>query len=127
MDLGNRQSESRLPDPSHVVNPPPPLIQRLREFHAEQSGSGTNSHGWFRTPVDLSQNRERLAPLGNRRKPLPERQETQNAERFWLSAMGVNQLGGWFRKEKISSPGRARTYDPRINSPLLYQLSYRGR
>ena len=25
-----------------------------------------------------------------------------------------------------SSPGRARTYDKRINSPLLYQLSYRG-
>jgi hypothetical protein len=35
---------------------------------------------------------------------MPERQETQNAERFLLSAMGVNQLGGQFRNEKISSP-----------------------
>ena len=25
-----------------------------------------------------------------------------------------------------STPGRARTYDPRIKSPLLYQLSYKG-
>ena len=27
---------------------------------------------------------------------------------------------------RLGSPGRARTYDKRINSPLLYQLSYRG-
>src|SRR5260363_352572 len=26
----------------------------------------------------------------------------------------------------LGSPSRTRTYDPRINSPLLYQLSYRG-
>ncbi len=26
----------------------------------------------------------------------------------------------------ISSPGRTRTYDPAVNSRLLYQLSYRG-
>ena len=25
-----------------------------------------------------------------------------------------------------SSPGRTRTYDPAVNSRLLYQLSYRG-
>ncbi|CAN0579464.1 unnamed protein product, partial [Ectocarpus sp. 12 AP-2014] len=27
---------------------------------------------------------------------------------------------------KIGSPSRTRTYDPAINSRLLYQLSYRG-
>ena len=27
---------------------------------------------------------------------------------------------------KRSSPGRTRTYDPAVNSRLLYQLSYRG-
>ena len=32
------------------------------------------------------------------------------------------ELSGLFE----GSPGRARTYDKRINSPLLYQLSYRG-
>ena len=32
----------------------------------------------------------------------------------------------WFYEAFKGSPGRARTYDKRINSPLLYQLSYRG-
>ena len=27
---------------------------------------------------------------------------------------------------RASSPGRTRTYDPAVNSRLLYQLSYRG-
>src|SRR4051812_39906253 len=30
------------------------------------------------------------------------------------------------RLQKIGSGSRTRTYDPRINSPLLYQLSYAG-
>jgi hypothetical protein len=29
-------------------------------------------------------------------------------------------------RQKASSPGRTRTYDPAVNSRLLYQLSYRG-
>ena len=29
-------------------------------------------------------------------------------------------------KRKLGSPGRTRTYDPAVNSRLLYQLSYRG-
>ena len=29
-------------------------------------------------------------------------------------------------EKKLSSPGRTRTYDPAVNSRLLYQLSYRG-
>ena len=29
-------------------------------------------------------------------------------------------------REVLSSPGRTRTYDPAVNSRLLYQLSYRG-
>ena len=29
-------------------------------------------------------------------------------------------------EKKIGSGSRTRTYDPRINSPLLYQLSYAG-
>ena len=29
-------------------------------------------------------------------------------------------------REVESSPGRTRTYDPAVNSRLLYQLSYRG-
>ena len=31
-----------------------------------------------------------------------------------------------FQKNDLSSPGRTRTYDPAVNSRLLYQLSYRG-
>ncbi len=31
-----------------------------------------------------------------------------------------------FSRRKLSSPTRTRTLDKRINSPLLYQLSYRG-
>ena len=94
---------SPTPEGTRLLNWPGLFNREWREFWANQSGSEANCHGWFRTPVDLSQNRERRAPLGNRRKPLPQRQETQNAERFWLSAMGVNQLGGQFRNEKISS------------------------
>ncbi len=30
------------------------------------------------------------------------------------------------QRKKDSTPGRVRTYDPRIKSPLLYQLSYKG-
>lgn len=29
-------------------------------------------------------------------------------------------------KQELGSGSRTRTYDPRINSPLLYQLSYAG-
>ncbi len=32
----------------------------------------------------------------------------------------------FLRRKTVSSPGRTRTYDPAINSRLLYQLSYRG-
>ena len=43
-----------------------------------------------------------------------------------LSALAVYQCVGQFRGQNISSPGRARTSDTRINSPLLCRLSYRG-
>jgi hypothetical protein len=38
----------------------------------------------------------------------------------------VNRLAGTFRRPTQGSPGRTRTYDPAVNSRLLYQLSYRG-
>ena len=40
--------------------------------------------------------------------------------------LAVNHTVALFRREKESSPGRTRTYDPAVNSRLLYQLSYRG-
>jgi hypothetical protein len=43
-----------------------------------------------------------------------------------LSASGVNWWAGQIRDQRKSSPGRTRTYDPAVNSRLLYQLSYRG-
>jgi hypothetical protein len=39
---------------------------------------------------------------------------------------GVNWCAGGTRRKSKSSPGRTRTYDPAVNSRLLYQLSYRG-
>jgi hypothetical protein len=43
-----------------------------------------------------------------------------------LPGVPVNPTVALFRREKESSPGRTRTYDPAVNSRLLYQLSYRG-
>ncbi|SCZ85306.1 hypothetical protein NSMM_370085 [Nitrosomonas mobilis] len=37
-----------------------------------------------------------------------------------------DQQDRWSIQEKHGSPTRARTWDLRINSPSLYQLSYRG-
>ena len=46
---------------------------------------------------------------------------------FWYLDFGtrISVLGFWYL-ELIGSPSRTRTYDPMINSHLLYQLSYRG-
>ena len=52
--------------------------------------------------------------------------ETEIAE---LHDLITNRLSGdqSNRPDRIrSSPGRTRTYDPAVNSRLLYQLSYRG-
>ena len=40
-----------------------------------------------------------------------------------MTSSGREVLVGY---ELIGSGSRTRTYDPRINSPLLYQLSYAG-
>jgi len=53
--------------------------------------------------------------------------QTQNAEATLAPAFGVNQTVAGFRRPIFSSPGRTRTYDPAVNSRLLYQLSYRGK
>jgi hypothetical protein len=49
--------------------------------------------------------------------PLPKRETL---------AFVVNQKVSEFRRQNKSSPGRTRTYDPAVNSRLLYQLSYQG-
>ena len=43
-----------------------------------------------------------------------------------LSAFSVNLAVGGSSLTEFSSSGRTRTYDPAVNSRLLYQLSYRG-
>ncbi len=42
------------------------------------------------------------------------------------STPGVNLCVGLVRRKPTSAPGRTRTYDPAVNSRLLYQLSYRS-
>ena len=74
---------------------------------------------------DLSKERLRVG-WKNCRKPL--RRKAKNAKRplAEISTTGVNWCANFVRRERKSSPTRARTWDTRINSPLLYQLSYRG-
>lgn len=55
--------------------------------------------------------------------PLQERQEMRKRREVEFSAFCVNWWAGQFRDRTKSSPARARTWDTRINSPLLYQLS----
>lgn len=92
---------SRLVPPNEtnrVVNPRPPVNQRFREFRFDIPGSEPNLHGWFRTPVLASRNRERHRPLRDRRKPLRVRQETRKRPEVKLSALGVNWPGCQFRR-----------------------------
>ena len=100
--------------------------QRLREFVTEILGYGRNPVGSYRTLIQPSRNREHRASDRNRQKPF--RTKARNAKRpsADLSASGVNWLVCSVRRKTKSSPGRTRTYDPAVNSRLLYQLSYRG-
>ena len=100
--------------------------QRLREFVTEILGCGRNPVGSYRTLIQLSRNREHRASDRHRQKPF--RTKARNAKRpsADLSASGVNCLVCFVRRKTKSSPGRTRTYDPAVNSRLLYQLSYRG-
>lgn len=43
-----------------------------------------------------------------------------------ILASGVHWIGVYVRRKTRSSPTRARTWDPAVNSRLLYRLSYRG-
>ena len=70
--------------------------------------------------------RESEPPGPNRRKPLKRLDVKAKRRKLRLTAFCVNQYGGSFRASYLSSPGRARTSDTRINSPLLCRLSYRG-
>ena len=87
-----------------------------------------------RTAADMYDSPNTLLALSNRRAALSAvcRRKSSRSHKVQtirrklsLSALCVN----WRVAEKFatgkSSPGRTRTYDPAINSRLLYQLSYR--
>jgi hypothetical protein len=52
--------------------------------------------------------------------------ENKKTPRGTLSAFSVNSGDSESSLFSKSSSGRTRTYDPAVNSRLLYQLSYRG-
>lgn len=100
--------------------------ERFRELVTEIQGCGRNLEGSFLSLVGLSWNRERRGFLRNRRKPLPQLAINAKRPAAELSAPGVNCVVAIVRRRTKSSSGRTRTYDPAVNSRLLYQLSYRG-
>ena len=66
------------------------------------------------------------AAVPDRRKVLQKSGLKRNARDPAGRNTGVNLGVGRFRRRSKGSPTRARTWDPAVNSRLLYQLSYRG-
>src|SRR5688572_23638857 len=83
--------------------------------------TGSRDLAWFVTsrPQDLQ------SPRGKPRLLCLRRHSLLQVDRLEKRAECVTLLLG-FHTWRIGSPGRTRTSDQRINSPSLYQLSYRG-
>ena len=90
------------------------------------SGCVPNHDVCSRTLRATGSERESDPPNPNQRKPLKRLDVNAKRRKLGLTAFCVNQYGGSFRASYLSSSGRTRTYDPAVNSRLLYQLSYRG-
>ena len=108
-----------------VVNSEIPVKQRHREFWAKSAARGCDWGSLFRT---WESNREpetsgEFAVVSE----IPRKTGVQRkTPRGTLSAFSVNLAVGGSSLTDFSSSGRTRTYDPAVNSRLLYQLSYRG-
>ncbi|MEY2726361.1 MAG: hypothetical protein RLZZ458_2228 [Planctomycetota bacterium] len=91
-----------------------------RDFRRAEGSRGVSSAS------RICAENERLAGAGGPfRNAAKNRDPTKNAERDTLGVL-VNQTVGESSLTGFSSSGRTRTYDPAVNSRLLYQLSYRG-
>lgn len=100
--------------------------ERAGEFRGENSGCESNRGGYRSEAEELSRNGEVVAELGLRGETRKNLGRNEKRPAIDCSMPGVNYWAFFVRRKNASSSGRTRTYDPAVNSRLLYQLSYRG-
>ena len=99
----------------------------MRSVHPSVSEFSRTAADMYDSPNTLLALSNRRAALSAvcRRKPSRSHKVQTIRRKLSLSASVINRRVAEKFATRKSSPGRTRTYDPAINSRLLYQLSYR--
>ena len=113
------------PNGTRLLTLRPLLTREFESFETDFRGAVET----MRVPFGPRSHARETESRGGRLDPtqsVAEKAETQERRQANRSAFSVNRSVAWVRRTETSSPGRTRTYDPAVNSRLLYQLSYRG-